>query len=463
MSRGSVLVVDDDRLLGLALRDTLGPAGWTVTLVHTVAAAREAVATTAFDVVVLDQQLPDGDGASLCPELLQANEQSKVIFITAFPSYEHAVKALRAGAWDYHSKPFELDELVRSVTRARGTARLERMERLCTLQQVAERESVRLQGERGLAEVNRLVEAAGASTAPVLITGETGTGKNRVARALHQASPRRDGPWLALNCAAVPETLMEAELFGWERGSFTGATGAREGLLELAAGGTLLLDEIGDLPPALQSKLLSVLEDHEVRRLGGRTVRRTDVRIVAATNADIDARVRSGQFRADLFYRLNVVRIALPPLRERLADLPAICADLLARLAPGTPPPVLAEGEARRLMDYPWPGNVRELRNVLERSLILHRDVLRPSELLTPSGTAPPRAPDVPVAPDADLSLELHGATVDCPGPGPARPAPGRRGARAGHLAVHPQAAGEGAAPGRARLNPSGVSLSGPP
>jgi transcriptional regulator with PAS, ATPase and Fis domain len=261
-----------------------------------------------------------------------------------------------------------------------------------------------MQQERGLSTVYELVQAAAPSDAPVLITGETGTGKNRVAKAIHQASARRAGPWVALNCAAVPEQLIEAELFGWERGAFTGATGAREGLLELAQGGSLLLDEIGEMPAHLQSKLLSVLEDREVRRLGGRSARATDVRIIAATNADLDARVSAGQFRSDLFYRLNVVRLELPPLRERVEDLPVICRDLLARLAKGTHPPPLGPGELERLGTYPWPGNVRELRNVLERALILHRDVLRPSELLAPTGRAlPARA----VAPTHDDDPEL--------------------------------------------------------
>lgn len=390
MSR--VLLVDDDTLLCLALRDLLQALGSSVTCAHSAAAAREAVAQRSFEVIVLDQQLPDAQGVTLCPELLKGNEQAKIIFITAFPSYEHAVKALRAGAWDYLSKPFELDELVRSVKRALGTARLERVERLSALQREPGGE-VTLPREPGLSAVHQLLQAVAPTDAPVLITGETGTGKNRVAKAIHQASPRSAGPWVSLNCAAVPEQLIEAELFGWERGAFTGATDAREGLLELAKGGTLLLDEIGEMPAHLQSKLLSVLEDKEVRRLGGRSSRGTDVRIIAATNADIDARVREGSFRADLFYRLNVVRVELPALRDRLEDLPIICADLLARLAPGGPSPLLAPDELTRLAAYDWPGNVRELRNVLERAVILHKTLLRPSELLAPGPRAVPRPP----------------------------------------------------------------------
>lgn len=381
MTTRRVLVVDDDRLLGVAVADALRPSGLNVTCVDTAAGARAAVAETSFDVIVLDQQLPDGEGARLCPELLAANGDAKIIFVTAFPSYEHAVKALRAGAWDYRSKPFELDELVRSVTRALGTSRLERVERLSALQ----RRAAPVEGpgaDDGPAGARALIAAAALADAPVLLTGETGTGKNRVARAIHDASGRRDGPWVTVNCAAMPEHLIEAELFGWERGAFTGAVGAREGLLELAEGGTLLLDELGDMPLHLQSKLLTVLEDREVRRLGGRGARAIDVRVIAATNADLDARVAAGTFRADLYYRLAVLRVDLPPLRERLDELPALCADLLAALRPGHPPPRLPPQELERLAAYRWPGNVRELRNVLERALLLHGDAPRPSELL---------------------------------------------------------------------------------
>jgi len=400
VSPRSVLVVDDDRLLGAAIRDRLAPGGVAVRLAHTAATALAAVAEAAADVIVLDQQLPDGEGAALCPKLLEANEHAKIVFITAFPSYEHAVRALRAGAWDYLSKPFELDELARSVQRALGTLRLERAERLRELQ--GERGALALEG--GLAPLRPLVSAAASSDSPVLITGETGTGKTHVAKAIHHQGSRRAGPWVTLNCAALPEHLVEAELFGWERGAFTGAAGAREGLLELAQGGTLLLDEIGEMAGALQSKLLSVLEDREVRRLGGRSTRATDVRIIAATNADIDARVAAGTFRSDLFYRLDVIRLELLPLRLRLQDLPRLCEDLLARQAGSAPAPSLAPGELTRLSAYSWPGNVRELRNVLERALILHRTELRPSELLGPaSRPTPTPAPE----PDGeDLTLE---------------------------------------------------------
>jgi DNA-binding NtrC family response regulator len=398
-------MVDDDRLLGSAVEAALGRDGYLVRWVGTAKDARRAVEEATFDVIILDQQLPDGTGVALCPELVKANEQAKLIFITAFPSYRHAVDALRAGAWDYLGKPFELEELARSVKRALSTQRLERVERLGALQRDASGES-ELPREPGLAAVRALVEAAAPTDAPVLITGETGTGKNRLARAIHAASARRQGQWVALNCTALPEHLIEAELFGWERGAFTGATGAREGLFELAQGGTLLLDEIGAMPAALQAKLLSVLEDREVRRLGGRSTRPIDVRILAATNAELDAQVKDGRFRADLFYRLNVVRIELPPLRTRVGDLPAICVDLLSHLARGKTTPPFAPGELERLAHYPWPGNVRELRNVLERALIVGGDALRPSALLAPESQSGPAPSSLPRPGDDDLDLE---------------------------------------------------------
>ena len=419
MTARRVLVVDDDELLGIAVADALRPSGLAVRCVHTAEAARAAVAETSFDVIVLDQQLPDGEGAGLCPELLAANGDAKIIFVTAFPSYEHAVKALRAGAWDYRSKPFELDELVRSVSRALGTSRLERVERLSTLQRrVPAGAHPDAPAVEGPARVRALVQAAASADAAVLLTGETGTGKNRVARAIHDGSARRNGPWVTVNCAAIPEHLVEAELFGWERGAFTGAAGAREGLLELADGGTIVFDEIGEMPLHLQSKLLTVLEDRELRRLGGRTTRPLDVRVIAATNADLDERVAAGTFRADLYYRLAVLRVDLPPLRERLEELPALCADLLAALRTGhQPAPRLSPAELERLAAYRWPGNVRELRNVLERALLLHGDAPRPSELLvapTRLFALAERRPAAPAPDTEDLSLaRLERRTIE--------------------------------------------------
>jgi transcriptional regulator with PAS, ATPase and Fis domain len=245
-----------------------------------------------------------------------------------------------------------------------------------------------------LERVREVVTLAAPFDAPVLVTGETGTGKNLVAKSIHFGGPRRQGPFITVNCAALPEQLIEAELFGWERGSFTGAVGAREGVIEMAEGGTLFLDEIGEMPLHLQAKLLAIIEEKETKRLGGRVTRPVDARVVAATNVDLESLVGAGRFRSDLYYRLNVIRVHVPPLRDRPDDIPALVQSLLGRMA-SRAPPSLHPGELERLMAYGWPGNVRELRNVLERSLVLHRGPLRPSELISPA-RAEPRAEEAP-------------------------------------------------------------------
>ncbi len=351
-------------------------------LAGSVAEAQRLVAERPIDLVVLDQRLPDGPGHALCEPLLAANATAKIVFITAFPTFDNAVTALKAGAHDYLSKPFELEQLRHAVGRSLAMQALEKVERVQEYQATREVEGAHLSGGPALDPVRRLVEIAARTTSPVLITGETGTGKNVVAKSIHHAGPRAKKPFISLNLASLPESLVEAELFGWERGAFTGAVSAREGLVELAEGGTLFFDEIGEMPLHLQAKLLTMLEDREVRRLGGRGARTADVRIVAATNAELDELVAAHRFRADLYYRLDVLRVRLPPLRERLDDLGPLCEDLLARIAGKTRAVRLAPGELERMARYEWPGNVRELRNVLERAWLLHGESLRPSELL---------------------------------------------------------------------------------
>lgn len=378
-----VLLIDDDILFGRAVRDHFAPADIEVLEARTAAEALLIAAEVSPDVIVLDQKLPDGPGQALCAPLRDAHPTAKIVFITAFPSFDSAVSALKAGAHDYLSKPFELGELEHAVRRGIRTIELERSERARSYQDERERESTPFVAGPGLEALREILAVASGADAPVLLTGETGTGKGLVARVIHHGGSRRARPFISLNLAALPETLVEAELFGWERGAFTGAVGSREGVLEMAAGGTLLLDEIGEMPVHLQAKLLSVLEDREVRRLGSRTTRSVDVRILAATNADLEERIATQRFRADLYYRLDVIRVHLPPLRERAEDLPALCEHLLDRMGTPARAPRLAEGEVEKLMAYGWPGNIRELRNVLERSLLLHAGELRPSALLT--------------------------------------------------------------------------------
>lgn len=406
-ARRTLLVLDDDRLLCRAIHDLFSSDTLEVTVAHSAAEGLSACEARAIDVVVLDERLPDGVGHTLCSRILALHGDAKIIFVTAYPSFDHAVQALQAGAHDYLAKPFELEALGLSLRRCGEALDLERAGRREAYRSAREEERSVIVGGVRMEPVRATVRLAAEGGSTVLVTGETGTGKNVVARAIHFAGPRRTGPFVSLNCAALPEHLVEAEILGWERGAFTGAIAAREGVVEMADGGTLLLDEIGELPMQTQAKLLDVIEERSVRRLGGRTGRRIDARLVAATNADLDERVAEGRFRADLFYRLDVVRIHVPPLRERAEDLPALCAQLLRTLGGPRSEASLADGEIERLAAYRWPGNVRELRNVLERALVLHRGSLRPSELLgAPAPPAHPSARSAPGGPADGATLE---------------------------------------------------------
>ncbi len=386
----TLLVVDDDALLGHAVADYLRSASLETVAVGSAAEAVRVCDERVVHVVLLDQKLPDGDGHALCEPILARHPEAKIIFATAYPSFESAILGLKSGAYDYLCKPFELEQLAIVVRRCLSTLDLERTNRLEAYRSERDADDAVFVGGDGMRGLREAMHLAAGSDAPVLVTGETGTGKTLAVKAVHYAGPRRERPLVSLNCAALPEHLVEAELFGWERGAFTGAVASREGVVEMAEGGTLFLDEIGEMPFPLQAKLLAFLEDRRMKRLGGRNFRTADVRIVAATNADLEARVAARTFRVDLFYRLDVVRLHLPPLRDRAADIPALCDHLLARIAGRRAIPRLADGEHARLMAYSWPGNVRELRNVLERAAVLHRDALRPSEMLAQQQPAAP-------------------------------------------------------------------------
>jgi DNA-binding NtrC family response regulator len=379
-----LLIVDDDLLLSTALRDLLAGPTLAVSTASSAADALRLARKSPFDVILLDQKLPDGSGADLCPAFLDANEKTKIVFQTAYPNFDNALAAIRGGAFDYLSKPCDPEQVRLAVDRCLRTLRLEKAARVQEYRAGLASRGNRLIGEEGgLSEVAGLVRLAASGDMPVLLTGETGTGKSLVARALHDTGPRRGAELIAVNCGALPESLIESELFGHEKGAFTGAAAGREGLFEMAEGGTLFLDEIGEMPPLLQTRLLGVLEEKVIRRVGGRTFRPVDFRLVAATNVDVEAALGERRLREDLYYRLDVFRIHVPPLRERLEDLPALVAHFLSREAAWAGGEALAEGELERLADYPWPGNLRELKNVLERSRIVHRGgKLRPSTLL---------------------------------------------------------------------------------
>jgi DNA-binding NtrC family response regulator len=379
----SILIIDDDALLCASLVDALGDSRTEVTHAQTGADGINACREQRVDVVLLDQHLPDTTGETLCPEILALHDRAKVVFMTAYPTFENAVAALKLGASDYLSKPFELEELHLAVANAFRVQELERIEQLHSRRLQRDRDRTVLIGATGgLRETLRLAELAAVAGAPVLITGETGTGKSLLARHIHYSGPRREQDFVSINCGALPESLAESELFGHEKGAFTGALSARRGVFEMAEGGSVFLDEIGAMPIHQQAKLLGVLEDRVVRRVGGERSRTVDVRVIAATNTDLAAAVEAGDFRRDLFYRLGVMHIDIPPLRQRCGDIPDLCRHLLTTVSGQEI--TLADDELARLAAYHWPGNVRELRNILERAVIVQAGrPLSPSELLT--------------------------------------------------------------------------------
>ena len=384
-----LLVIDDDRLLCQAVLAFFKDKSFTTVTVQSGREGLDWCHSNRADVILLDQKLPDTEGLKLCSPLLASCEQAKIIFITAYPSFDHAVLALRNGAHDYLSKPMELQELELAVDRAFRTAELERVEQLQKLHNNREfKQNIMVGQNGGLRAVSHLIQLAAANRAPVLITGETGTGKNVVAKAIHFSQDDRSSPFVDTNCAALPENLIESELFGHERGAFTGALATRKGLFEMADGGTLFLDEIGEIPLHLQSKLLGILDSGTLRRLGGQTARKTDVRIIAATNIDLEKAVDNKTFREDLYYRLGILRIHLPPLRERTEDILELSQFLIKDIAPDQNL-ILPSQELDALINYPWPGNVRELKNILERAIILRSDdTIHPSHLLSPRSQA---------------------------------------------------------------------------
>jgi len=376
----TLLVIDDDRVFGEAVRDYLSSDALEVLLAQKAADGLTLCSLRKVDVVVLDQRLPDGEGYTLGPDILKFNDQTKIIFSTAFPSFENAVKAIRSGAHDYLSKPYDLEELALAVKQALRTLELEQVEQVMVYQRKHEKEDVVIIGGQGIADVLQLIEIAAFTDSPVLITGETGTGKNVVAKSVHYKSKADKAPFISINCASLPENLIEAELFGYEKGAFTGAVNAKKGLFEMAEGGTLFLDEIGEMPMHIQSKLLSAIEDRAIRRLGGTMTKPVNVRIMAATNHELEHTLGKS-FRKDLYYRLSVILIHLPPLRDRRGDIPALCSHLLKTITGRSLE--VPDRDLVQLMKYDWPGNVRELRNILERAVLLQKgEVIEPSELL---------------------------------------------------------------------------------
>ncbi len=374
-SKGRILVVDDHIEMARVMADQLGDAGYGVEIAGGGKQALAAARARPPDVVVTDLRMEGVDGFDVLDGIAAIDGTIPVLIMTAFGAIDSAIDAIRRGAYHYLTKPFRLDEVLLYVERALADRRL-RDEHRALRRLAGERPGLATMVGRG-ARMNALydlIERVAQAQAPVLIRGESGSGKELVARALHFGGPRRERPFVAVNCTALPESLLESELFGHTRGAFTGATSGRRGLFSEADGGTLFLDEIGDMAPALQAKLLRAIEEGEVRAVGADGTRTVDVRVIAASHQDLEARIKQGEFRADLYYRLNVVPIVVPPLRERREDIPQLAAHFLARACernPGALVRRLSPEALGVLARSPWPGNVRELENVLERLVIV--------------------------------------------------------------------------------------------
>jgi two-component system response regulator PilR (NtrC family) len=410
----SVLVVDDEPDLLTLYELTLLREGLEVETASTVAQAREMLQARVFRAVISDMRLPDGTGLDLLQWLEKSGRPEKVIVVTAYGSPENAVTALKAGAFDYLTKPVDLRQFRAVVASAMGRTRATPAPSPEAPLAAGRGDPLgRLVGaSEAMTHVRSLVEKVARSMAPVLVQGESGTGKELVARAIHDVSARAGQPFVAVNCGAIPETLLEAEFFGVRKGAFTGANADRDGFFQTANGGTLFLDEIGDLPFAMQSKLLRAIQERAVRAIGATIEQTMNVRIVSATHKDLAAEVQAGRFRQDLFYRLNVIDIKVPPLRERLVDLPAIADALLARLAREagvSPPPRLAADARALLARYAFPGNVRELENLLHRAVALSDgDAISGADLALPEALLA----DAPASAAADPEAHAVAAVV---------------------------------------------------
>ncbi|HEY3127998.1 MAG TPA: sigma-54 dependent transcriptional regulator [Acidobacteriota bacterium] len=373
----SVLVLEDDRALASALRDFLDEEGWEVETAGTVGEARTKVADKVFDLVLADYLLPDEHGLSIFEEIQHRSPLTKVMMMTGVKDMEVAAEAFKKGAADLISKPFKIAELEERIGRLMVAKRNQVKAEIQTSARRPFLEPHNMVGQGPAIQiVFRLIDMVADTNATVLITGESGTGKELVARAIHDSSPRRKNSFVALNCGAIPENLLEDELFGHVRGAYTDARGSRIGRFEQANGGTLFLDEIGNMPLSLQVKLLRVLEEKQFEKLGSDETVKVDVRIVTATNSELREKVKRGEFRDDLFYRLHVVPIHLPPLRERPEDIPLLATHFLQLFSQehGLPPKQLDTGAIKHLKQYDWPGNIRELRNVLELAFVTSRD-----------------------------------------------------------------------------------------
>lgn len=386
----NMLVIDDDTLFC----DVISSAGMgenvTVHTANTAIRGLELCSQYKMDVVLLDQQLPDKNGSEICHAILSENEQTKIIIATAYPDFGNAVEAIKLGAYNYLAKPFDIDELSLIIKRACEATELEQVTAINSWKNKKEADKSHFIGTSLAAQdVRNTALLAAGSKASTLLTGSTGTGKTLLARYIHAHSILRDKVFLSINCATLPENLIEAELFGVEKGAFTDAHKTRRGIFEIATGGTLFLDEISTLPHHLQAKLLGVLDDGRIRRLGSESDQKVDVRIIAATNSNLVQKIEEGSFREDLFYRLSVLSIELPTLSQRKGDIRELCHHFLTESQAKT----ISEDEYSSMAAYHWPGNIRELKNILERALLLATGkTLTPSTFLAPIPASPATA-----------------------------------------------------------------------
>ena len=407
-SRGRILIADDEEAARRSLGQILGEDGYEVVLAPDGEEALRLVAEETPDILLTDLRMPGMDGYELLARIRQGFPDVSVVIMTAHGTIKSAVEALREGAEDYLTKPIDVEELEHLLDRI-----LKRNRLVAETRMLRERldDKYRFENIIGrspeMMDVFRLVEQVAPSQASILITGESGAGKELIAQAIHQRSPRRDAPFVKVSCAALPETLLESELFGHERGAFTGALARRPGRFEIAAGGTVFLDEVGDIPMTMQVKLLRFLQERQFERIGGNRTLTVDVRVLAATHRDLPATIREGRFREDLYYRLNVIEIPLPPLRTRTQDVPLLVDFFVRKFAPAIAKDVVEVNEETlaALMAHSWPGNVRELEHSIERAVILCRERRLDLSLFPtlPRTVSQPKRSSGPIVPGAPL------------------------------------------------------------
>ncbi len=407
MPNEKLLIVDDEKNMRTVLRRALSAEGYEVFEAATGKEALDVLTDVMPDLIVMDQKMPEMDGLTALKKVKRLLPSLPVVILTAHGNVQSAVEAVRAGATEYLTKPFDLDELKLVVSKALGVRDLFREVDTLRAELKREYDLATIVGQSDqMRDIYDVVKKVATTNATVMVYGESGTGKELVARAVHEYSRRSKKPFIQVSCAALPETLLESELFGYEKGAFTGANTAKKGRFELADGGTLFLDEIGDISPAIQVKLLRVLQEKTFEHLGGTKTIKVDVRIVGATNRDLQEAIADGTFREDLYYRLNVVPITVPPLRDRKEDIPLLVAHFLEKL--GSKRKMSKEAMAR-LVAYGWPGNIRELENTIERAVILGSgDVILPEHL-----PAELRAEPVPGGPPVPIELPSEGIVLE--------------------------------------------------